>query len=455
MNKPNIVLLTIDALRADILGCYGRVPSLTPNLDRLAETGIRFTQAITGGTWTQAAFPVLLTSSHAAAYGGCLGRLHPGRPSPIAALAEHGYTTAGFSTNPHLSRATGYDRGFCHFADLVPSESDPWLRSVKGGQRLLRASLTHHLLRLFGRRMRPARLYVSAAETTAAVCRWLEGAAPPFFAWAHYMDVHWPYHIEHELVEPDEIAQAWRDLGVMHGLGAKGDQPLTVAQQERFVRLYARALQYIDAEIGRLFACLDHLPHSSETIVMVTSDHGEEFFDHHRWGHWESNLYDESIRVPLLVRTPGCTAGQVIKHQVRTLDLMPTILDLCGCPPPSGVEGVSMAPLWNGDPTGYVVSEAVCEMLRDEWHRIAIRTESFKYIWDNRGPDRCALYDLQADPAELDDVSRQHPDVVEHSRARVDAHLQHVAQTATVDALPDLELDAEVIRRLQDLGYIS
>src|SRR5262249_47536289 len=138
MNRPNIILLTIDALRADVLNCYGYAKPLTPNLDRLSAQGLRFDKAISGGSWTQAAFPVLMTSSYAGMYGGCLGRLAPERPSPVETLAAHGYTTGAFSTNPHLSRAIGYDRGFHHFEELIPVEVDPRLRRVKGGQRLLR-----------------------------------------------------------------------------------------------------------------------------------------------------------------------------------------------------------------------------------------------------------------------------------------------------------------------------
>jgi arylsulfatase A-like enzyme len=203
MNKPNVILLTIDTLRADILGCYGRRPSLSPNLDQLAASGIRFEQAITGGSWTQAAFPVMLTSSHAAMYGGCLGRLAPERPSPIESLATHGYTTGGFSTNLHLSRATGYDRGFQHFSELMPKDVDPRLRRIKGGQRLLRNSLTHSVLGPMGVSMRPARLYSSAAEVTDQVCDWIAQVEGPFFAWAHYMDMHWPYHLEEALTRPN------------------------------------------------------------------------------------------------------------------------------------------------------------------------------------------------------------------------------------------------------------
>lgn len=131
------------------------------------------------------------------------------RPSPIEALAAHGYTTAGFSTNPHLSRATGYDRGFHYFYELEPAETDPWLRHIKGGQFLLRTPWTHCLLQVVGQRMRPARIYASAAEVTDKLCQWLDDVEPPFFAWAHYMDAHWPYHPEEELTHPASIARAW------------------------------------------------------------------------------------------------------------------------------------------------------------------------------------------------------------------------------------------------------
>src|SRR5688500_1301901 len=102
MNRPNVVLLTLDTLRADRLGCYGHNGHLTPNIDRLANSGIRFDQAISGGCWTQAAFPVLLTSSCAAMYGGCLGRLANERPSPTETLATNRYSTGGSHTHIHV-----------------------------------------------------------------------------------------------------------------------------------------------------------------------------------------------------------------------------------------------------------------------------------------------------------------------------------------------------------------
>ena len=455
MNKPNVVLLTIDTLRADRLGCYGHKAHLTPNIDRLAQSGIRFEQAISGGSWTQAAFPVILTSSYAAMYGGCLGRLAPERPSPIETLASYGYSTGGFSTNLHLSRATGFNRGFHHFVELNPSETDPRLRRMKGGQRLLQSELTHSVMRTVGVRMRPARLYSSATEVTDSLCQWLEQVETPFFAWGHYMDVHWPYYMEESLVHPRDIAQAWQDLALMNGRSNfDRDRSLTTAERDHFIDLYETSLKYLDDQIGRLINSIQTSRYADNTVIILVADHGEEFLDHGRWGHWESNLFDEILRVPLIMWLPGGPQGEVIRQQVRLLDLMPTILDLCGCPVSDDLMGSSMMSLFAQSASKYDGEETISEMRRDPWHRIAVRTDSFKYIWDNKRPDQPELYDLRADPGEKRNVCDRFPQQVSRFQAIVDAHRLRVAGTEPAVAVPKLELDEDVASRLRDLGYL-
>ena len=458
MNRPNVVLLTIDTLRADRLGCYGNNGHLSPNIDRLANSGIRFEQAISGGSWTQAAFPVILTSSYAAMYGGCLGRLSPERPSPIETLASHGYITGGFTTNLHLSRATGFDRGFRHFVELNPGEVDPRLRRIRGGQRLLQNELTHSMLRPLGIRMRPARLYSSAAEVTNRVCEWLDQADAPFFGWAHYMDLHWPYHMEEELVNPKDIAQAWQDLADMYGRAnfygrSDRDKPITSEQRDHFIGLYEKSLKYLDNQIGRLISYIQNSGHANNTIVILVADHGEEFLDHGRWGHWESNLFDEILRVPLIMWIPNGPHGQVVRQQVRLLDLMPTILDLCGHST-DALLGTSMAPLLSQGESKYDGGEVISEMRRDPWHRVAVRTESFKYIWDSKKPNQPELYDLRVDPAEKQNVSHHFPQEVKQFQSSVDAHRLRVAESEPATAVQKVKVDEDVARRLRDLGYL-
>jgi arylsulfatase A-like enzyme len=387
-------------------------------------------------------------------YGGCLGPLSSQRPSPVEALAEHGYLTAGFSTSPLLSHTYSYHRGFQHFVDLIPQESDPWLRRLKGGQRLLRSSLTHSLASFLGVRTRPARLYVSAAELTDQLCDWLDQTQSPFFAWGHYMDIHWPYYREETLTHPDEIAQAWRNLGHMHGANWHG-LTFTPAQQAHYQHLYDQAVQYTDAQIGRL---LDHLERSGRldnTIVILVSDHGEEFLERRQWGHFETNLYDEILKVPFLIYLPNLSTSQVIGQQVRTLDIMPTVLDLCSCPLPQGLEGTSLVPLWTSSDGEYKADISISEMWRNERHIVAVRTELFKYIWDSHRPHEPELYNLQTDPDERHNVCHQYLEEVRCFQAYVDAHLQRVANQETTRTESEPDLDADLVRRLRDLGYVE
>ena len=454
MNRPNVVFLTLDTLRADALGCYGYPKAISPNIDKLSRAGIRFDQAITGGSWTQAAFPVMLTSTYASMYGGCLGPLSPERPSPVEALAQHGYTTAAFSTSPLVSRTYGYQRGFAEFVDLHPGETDPGLRRLKGGERLLRLPVTHSVARLLGMRTRPAQLYVSGAKLVDELTSWISGVEGPFFSWAHFMDIHWPYHREETLKSSGEIARAWQDLGHLHRANWNGES-VNADQRAHYIDLYEKAVRYTDEQIGRLVEALERQGLLDNTVIVLVSDHGEEFLERGQWGHFETNLHDEILRVPLIIRLPGGTSQRVIQRQVRTLDLMPTILELCDCTPVEGMEGVSLAPLWEGDDQGYSAQVAIGEMWRDHWHIIAVRTEAFKYIWNSRSPDEPRLYALKDDPGERTNVAGKYPQQARHFQELVEAHRRRAAETSLNGSHAEPEMEADMLRRLRDLGYVE
>ena len=453
MSRENVIFLTIDTLRPDRLGCYGFIPSITPNIDQLAEKGIRFTQGITGGSWTQAAFPVMFTSTYASMHGGCLGPLSPERPSPLQALADNGYATAGFSTSPLLSRSYGYETIFEHFVDLTPGEKDPWLRSAKGGHHLLTQPATHFISNLMGIKTRPAKIYSSASEITDEICRWIESVNSPFFIWAHYMDVHWPYHLEDELVQPSQIAQAWRDVVHLHNANWNG-AVITPDQRDRYIDLYEQAIAYTDHQIGRLFSFLVDQGLDRNTIIVLVSDHGEELLDHGRWGHWEDNLFDEILKVPLIIYLPDRDKKVVIDDQVRTLDLMPTVLDLCECPSPPGMKGSSLVPLWEADSGESDPRIAISEMWRDSWHIIAVRTDKYKYIWDNRRPEKPLLFDLEVDQEEKKNLAFQSPEVVSDLHRHVEMVLDEMEKTKS-EQIESPELDEEMLGRLRDLGYVQ
>ncbi|MEM7330668.1 MAG: sulfatase [Chloroflexota bacterium] len=454
MKYPNVLLLTIDTLRADWLGCYGHPKAISPHMDAFAEKSMRFTQAVTGGSWTQAAFPVMMTSTYASMYGGCLGPLSEERPSPISTLTIQGYKTAGFSTSPLLSKTFAYDQGFEQFIDLVPNEKDNFVRKMKGGQSLLRNPLFHQLALTFGQNMRPAKVYEPAEVLVDSVIDWLSLTNGPFFAWAHFMDVHWPYHLEDQLTKPMDIAQAWEDLVHLHEVNWKGAS-ISDDQKAHYIGLYEKAIRYTDAEIGRLLNWLEQSPLADDTIIIIVSDHGEEFMERGYWGHVEINLYDEILKVPMLMRLPGQQEGQVIEQQVRTLDIMPTVLELCNCEIPERTEGSSFAPLWNGNPAAYDQPVSISERWREENHVVAVRTEAFKYIWDSETPEQPKLYDLLADPKELTNVVANFPTEAEYFQTHVDAHLAKVEASKPDEKVEEPQLDKNVVNRLRDLGYVE
>jgi arylsulfatase A-like enzyme len=134
---------------------------------------------------------------------------------------------------------------------------------------------------------------------------------------------------------------------------------------------------------------------------------------------------------------------------------MPTVLDLAGSPPEDGMEGSSLRPLWEGDNAAYTAEEAICEMWRDHWHRIAVRTETYKYIWDSRQPHSPQLFDLADDPAEQHNIVERCPDVAHRLQAVVDAHLERVERSKPAEEIQEPEMDEAVLHRLRGLGYIE
>jgi arylsulfatase A-like enzyme len=324
---------------------------------------------------------------------------------------------------------------------------------MRGGQILLQQPWVHSLSRRFGVNLRPARLYVSAEEINVRALELIEQADRPFFGWIHYMDVHWPYHRTKELKQDRDIARAWRDVLHLHRVNWK-NAAVTPAQEARYLDLYEKAVAYTDAQLRRLVESLAAAGPGRDTIIVIVSDHGEEFLERGRWGHFETNLHDEIVRVPLIVRLPEKGGGVVIRRQVSTLDIMPTILDLSGCPPLPGMDGDSLKPLWSGDGS-YPGGPAISEMWRGEWHIVAIRTAEHKFIWDSRLPDRPMLFDLARDPVEREDVAAGFPDLVAGFREVLDRHLRRAESTGTDVQEHAPELDGDMVRRLRDLGYLE
>ena len=452
----NIILITVDCLRPDHLSCYGYDRKTSPNVDRLADTGIRFDQAIATGGWTQPGIVSLLTSTYPLMYEGCRKPLSDRRPSLLSALDKLGYATVGFSTNPQVGSAFGYDRGFSAFEDLGPHRSEPSWYNMRGSARLLQIPAVHSLLRTLGVPTLPPARACSAEVATERFCEWCDTADQPFFAWIHYMDAHFPYQVDRDLRSSQRLAQSWRKLRALYDSAAEGYAKHPGQQMlDLVIADYDRAILYVDEQIGVLLNHLEKRNMDKQTAVIVTADHGEMFFEHGCWSH--RALYEEVVHVPLVVDVPGFRLGDKRSQLVTFLDVAPTLIELLGAPQDPNMCGQSILRLFQADGEDlrdYAISELV--MGRHD-HHLSVRSRKHKYIYRMTGPRRydCELYDLIDDPGEQRDLAGKRPVLANEFQHLIDQHLESV-QSTWERRLPDEQrVPEEVIARLRGLGYLD
>jgi choline-sulfatase len=391
----NVLLVTIDTLRADHVGCYGDPRAETPVLDGLARRGTRFATAV--------AHVPLTTPSHASILTGLTPPRHgihdnggfalpAGLPTLASVLREAGYRTAAFVSGFPLDRRFGLDRGFEVYDDRLPYGDDP---------------------------RRAAYVERRADATTDAALRWLQGLERtdrPWLAWVHYFDPHAPYE------PPAEYRARFAD------------------------RPYDGEVAFVDAQLGRLLRWLDAAHLGDRTLVLVTSDHGESLGEHGEDTHGVF-VYDATLRVPWLMAGPGVGAGLVADTVARGIDVTPTLLDLAGRPVPSSMEGRSLRTATRAalaDAPAYVESRFT--ELQLGWAPLAgMRTARWKLI-DAPQPE---LYALDTDPRETTNRYGRERTVA----APLEASLRAARAAPAPDAARPADRDAE--RRLRALGYIG
>ena len=470
----NIVLLTIDCWRGDHLGVTGATPSPTPHLDKLAAEGSVFEQAITCGGWTRPAMMALFSSVYASRHhGGSLKQLAPELPVVTELVKAQGYETAGFCANLVCGRSGGFHRGFDAFEDVNSDDKRVALlrraRKIRGYNRvflpLMCRPRIHRFLRRLGVRLDLPEYTASARRLTRSVLDWLrQPHSAPLFLWAHYIDLHWPYRLSRRQHDPDQIAQAWQDRRtyrrVVSSRGRFDPGPETRA---RWQALYREELLAVDEQIGLLIDRLRRAGLWERTALIVTSDHGEEFFEHGTWAHSWNQLFDEGIHVPLIIRVPGLPAGIRVRQQVSGLDIAPTILDIAGIDPSASMMGASLLPFARDETGGetHHRPEAIVEMLghRNSYlYRMAVRTLERRYIHDAEHPHSNKLYDRAADQHERHNVYSQD----KATARRFDEHrFEHMAPIVpdllelADDASPFADTDPEVVERLRALGYVE
>ena len=467
-----VIVFLGDTLRSDHLDAWGHGRKTAPTLTALAAEGVRFADAISPATWTKVAVPSLLSSVYPASHGivGMADRLSSSATTMAEAFRGAGYATFATSSVSFTGKLSNVHQG----VEVLHERA-----SINNG------SLGHSSAKT-------ARTYVDRFLT------WLDDHHDvPFFAFIHVFDPHDPFEPyppydlmwasptgkeEHEarLEQVGESLGDDRRVGDGNRFGperfpnreeleAAGVDPDVYAAHQ--LDWYDGSIRGMDAEIARLMEGLEQRGVAGDTLLAFVSDHGEEFLDH-GWGWHGNTVYGEAINVPLMLRWPGVLpAGMVVDATVESLSLMTTLLELSGIPVPETAQGQSLLPMVvsPNDPTalGWVERPAFSER-----KRIASRRERADYDVDQysvvldgwklvrnvdppEGMPEFELYDHADDPLDHNDVTADHPDVVERLTAELVGRLRYVeARKLPTDEDVSEGLSPAELRRLRSLGYI-
>jgi arylsulfatase A-like enzyme len=428
----NLLLVTVDTLRADHLSSYGNDRRTSPSIDRLAGSGVRFHNAFVqrSGTWPSltSIFTSRYPRSHGVRSNGDM--LAASVRTFTQQLRKNGFHTAAMITNMLRGRHPGFDEL------IIFGEVDQ------------------------GRRDEAA---------TARTIQWLrEHGDEKFFVWLHLMGPHDPY-------EPAPEYRERYDTGYRGPLDGSHD-PLHAIHTERLqltagelghvVSLYDAEIAEVDARIGRVLAALDELGLTDDTLVAFTSDHGEELYGRYSYFFHSWSIYDSVLKVPLILSAPRqLPRDTTVDTVVESIDLAPTVLEVLGIPVPSSYEGRSLVPLIAGDEETSANPGAAFAELGP--YIQSIRTDRWHYVYNPRelsSPGsrhndagrrgvfdiaREELYDVREDPAQLHNVADRHPEVVAELRDRL---LRW--RGSTVNPYRAQELDPAVRKELEMLGYL-
>jgi arylsulfatase A-like enzyme len=427
--RPDIVLITIDALRADHLGMYGYDRPTSPHLDALARESAVVRHHIAQAPYTKASMASLFTgrfpSSHktytvTSPFATAMtGRVEGALPvtdvldsrlwTLAAALSSAGYATVGLTTNPFLLKEFGFANGFSHYQFL----------SGKGEFATAREVIREGLAHLVGQRRQPT------------------------FLWMHLMEPHSPY------APPDAVRARYPPR-----------QPARPAPRERipawlspggpsdvnfYEALYDAEIADVDAAVGDFVAALSGSPRWEELVLVVTADHGEEFFEHGGFEH-NNKLYDELLRVPLLIKAPGVKPGM---HEIQTqaVDLAPTLAAAAGADIPADLAGADLAPVLLRGATAEPFAFA-------EWpgERYALRTREWKLISTLEGQDE--LFRLTDDRREQLNLAAQLPEQAARLRERLAAILGSAYKAGATVRRDVAPISQRTLERLKALGYV-
>lgn len=441
-----VVLVTIDTLRADHLQLYRPDGVPSPAIELLAAEGITFTEAHSPAPWTLPGLGSILTGVSPAVHGAIRpgGVLPEELPTLAGFLRRHGYRTAAVVKNPNLNRQTSLQRDF----DLY--RSFPRTLGLSLGSKLLR-------------KLAPGipRLDVGSASLTDLAIRFVdEHRDEPFFLWVHYFDPHSPYTPPARLC-PEGDAPPGLERGLLSANEIRDGYEVLTAEERRWVQgLYRGEIRWMDENLARLWGALERAGLWDEALILLTSDHGEEFWEHKGFFHGHT-LHRELLQVPLVVKLPHARVRAEIDRRVTTESVTPTLLELTGVPfRPERFTAASLAPHWrqadaieNREPAPPMLATGIIY----HENQTALVTDEVKYIrWEISGSEE--LYDLTSDPFERHSLTAWAPERLEAARHRLDQLQAELRELRRRYGLPadygPVDLDRAARQQLQALGYV-
>jgi len=476
--RPNVLWIVMDTVRADHLSCYGYKQATSPAVDKIAAEGLVFEKALSTAPWT--------LPSHASMFTGMYPRTHQTTWSheylsnSFTTIAEllrsHGYMTAGFSNNPWVSKLSNLDQGFDTFFEGFASAGDR-----KQWKRLLPMRLITSALGITNDAGDQLQGWCSARQTNEQINRWLKKTwdpANPFFIFINYMEAHLPYTAPEQFVRPflpynisyvnaEKVNQNF----IKHYAGlVKMDKP----DFDMLSALYDGEISYLDHYMKDLFDQLRASGILDKTIVIISSDHGENLGENKKMGHVFS-VDDRLLHVPLIIRYPQkVPAGKRVSGIVQITQIFPTILDIAGITwdGQKTIQGKSLLqqPPATESPSSLGLAEldinygGIQEIIRvnqnffvDKYARgyTTIRDQNFKYILASDGTEE--IYKLDDDPCETKNVLNQYPDKSKNLRLKL-------GEALNLLAIPDLtvietdkahKMDQQTLKGLRDLGYVQ
>ncbi len=447
-DKPNIILIAVDTLRADYLSMYRpeTAKAKTPNLAAFTQDAVLFQHAFAQSSWTKASFGTIFSGMYPEAHTatGKASALPDDVVTFPEVLHDGGYYTRGFSNNPNITSTFNYDQGFIDYTDLKPN-------LLFGAQPSSEKLVLYDILRkvyqivtgkLFKQRIVITDFYQPADQVTNHALGWIDSDErpknAPFFLFTHYMDPHDPFR------DPERPGKGYARVQM--------GNPDPDEYRDAFIRSYNYEIEFMDTHVGRLLDGLKERGLYNNTLIVFTSDHGEEFCEHGGWWHGLS-LYDEQIAVPLIIKLPSnLNGGRSNGFLTRHVDLGPTLIQEAGLVKPETMLGY---PLFLNDykEGNFLVEDTYAELDFEGIELQAIRTKVHKLIKSNENKRNYApveLYELVQDPGEQTNLAGQQPTLEAELLTLVDTAMERARENAVQSEQVDLN---ELGEQLDSLGY--